>query len=343
MAIGNPRREMLADWDTATFTTAPPEELAAATERDIAALREARPEVLVEAADFGGSEASEFVEQAAVSKFGYVNEAHKLYIGKAFTPEQFADWWSVQTFGSLPYNGVGVHHTAIPDRTTWIGLQHLHNTFAYFKNEHGWPAGKGPHLWLRSARAGKVPGPVIYVGTHPASDGIGISYRNFRYLHIEFIDRFTYYGMSEEDFDLYQYVLGIVCGQRGIPLRHTGGDTSPGRGWDGPQSPMDGYLFHRNAKTDIKDCPGAMVHEVQFGKEMNEASNPYRAKPGGGSKPQPAPGGKSVYYVRLKDSLPKDKAVNALPTADAAKKEEDRLRKNHGIETYVEAPKAPAG
>jgi hypothetical protein len=279
MAIGVPRPEKLADWDVATFTTAPLEELPEAGPEDVEALPAARPEELVEVADFGGE--GEFAEQSQVSKFGYVDESHKLYVGKEFTPEQFADWWSVQSFGSLEYNGVGIHHTAIPDRHTFEGLQHIHNIFDFYNRQYGWPRGKGPQLWLRSKRKGLVPGPKIYVGTHPASDGIGISYRNHRYLHIEFLDRFDYYGMDQDDYALYRYVLRIVCGERGIPLKHCSGT-----GYDGPSRPMDGYLFHRRAKTNIKTCPGSQVHEAEFDRQMNR-----------GGSPAPPPAKKGLQWI----------------------------------------------
>jgi hypothetical protein len=264
MALGVPRAEKLADWNPRAFTTAPPEELPEASPEDVEALRAADPYELVE---YEG-------EERLGGTARYSNEAGKLYVGKEFTPEEFAEWWKAQTFGSLPYNGVGIHHTAIPDRHTFEGLQHIHNIFDFYNRQYGWPRGKGPQLWLRSKRKGLVPGPKIYVGTHPASDGIGISYRNHRYLHIEFLDRFDYYGMDQDDYDLYRYVLRIVCGERGIPLKHCSGT-----GYDGPSRPMDGYLFHRRAKTNIKTCPGSQVHEAEFDRQMNRDDTPTPPAP----------------------------------------------------------------
>lgn len=277
MAIGLPREEMLASWNDETFTTAPPEELRAATDEDLAALFGARPEELVEGADFGE------VASAAKSKFGYVDESHKLYVGREFpSVEHFADWWSVQRFGSLPFNGHGWHHTAIPDRHQWIGLQHLHNTFHYYRTQLGWPAGKGPHIWLRSRRAGKVAGPRIYVGTHPAHDGIGISYRNHRYVHTEFIDRFDSYGYDKDDYDLAAAVIKIIHSYRGIPYKHC-----DGAGFDGPSRPMSGWLFHRRSKTNPKTCPGSKVVEGPFEAEIKKRVSGTQPAPA--PKPSPAP------------------------------------------------------
>lgn len=204
-------------------------------------------------------------EMALQPEARYKNEAGKLYIGKEFSPQEFADWWEGQYLGSRPYNGVGIHHTAIPDRHTFQGLRHINNIFAYYNQQLGWPWGRGPQIWLRSSRSGRVQGPRIYVGTHPAHDGIGISYRNHRWLHIEFIDRFDYYGMSSEDLELYRYVLRIVCGERNIPIRQVR------RAVDGPSRPL-GCSFHRLAGTDRKTCPGSQVHPDPFFAAMNRGS-----------------------------------------------------------------------
>jgi N-acetyl-anhydromuramyl-L-alanine amidase AmpD len=52
----------------------------------------------------------------------------------------------------------------------------------------------------------------------------------------------------------------------------------------------------------------------------------------------PVPDAKG-YYVRLKTSLPAGKAIHELATEEAAKKEQARLKNNHGIETTLD-PKA---
>ena len=50
------------------------------------------------------------------------------------------------------------------------------------------PEGTGPQVWVYSGEHGYSPGtPRIYVGTHPAYDGIGINFHNGRWLHIEHI------------------------------------------------------------------------------------------------------------------------------------------------------------
>lgn len=288
MATGVRKAQTLADWDDATFDTSPPEdvELRVATAEDLETLYAAKPEDVVEDVDFGA-------EPDAVSKFGYVDESAKLYVGREFTSlERFADWWGVQRFGSLPFNGHGWHHTAIPDRSQWIGLQHLHNTFHYFRTQLGWPAGMGPHVWVRSKRAGKVAGPRIYIGTHPAHDGIGISYRNSRYVHTEFIDRFDFYGYDRDDYDIASGVIRIVNGERGIPLKHC-----DGTGFDGPSKPMGGWLFHRRSKTNPKTCPGSKVIEGPFEAEVKKrTASPAPSKPTPPPAPSPSPQ-KTLYRV----------------------------------------------
>lgn len=327
MAIGIPIEELLAGWSDETFTTAPPEEMTGMvipTAEDLEALYAAKPEDLVEQADFG-------VAPDTASKYGYVDESRKLYVGREFASlEHFADWWSVQRFGSLPFNGHGWHHTAIPNRHQWIGLQHLHNTFHYFRTQLDWPVGKGPHIWLRSKRAGKVAGPRIYVGTHPAHDGIGISYRNYRYIHTEFIDRFDSYGYDRDDYDLAAGVIKIVNGERGIPFKHC-----DGTGFDGPSKPMNGWLFHRRSLTNPKTCPGSKVIEGAFATEINKRLS---AKPAPSPKPAPAPA-KTIYRVKTKTTIPAGTQLGAYSekaNADTSMK----VLKEYGIEVLSEAGKA---
>ena len=75
-------------------------------------------------------------------------------------------------------------------------------------------------------------------------------------------------------------------------------------------------------------CPGSII--------MNGFVYPMRAgkNPGGGSAPSPTPP-TGPLYVRTKDALPAGKAIAKGATAEAAKKEQDRLRADHGIETTI--------
>jgi hypothetical protein len=45
---------------------------------------------------------------AAETASGYANEEAKLYIGREFTPEEFAGWWKAQGLGTRPFNAVGI-------------------------------------------------------------------------------------------------------------------------------------------------------------------------------------------------------------------------------------------
>ncbi len=56
----------------------------------------------------------------------------------------------------------------------------------------------------------------------------------------------------------------------------------------------------------------------------------------GGSTPAPPKHPSGVVFVRLKSALPAGKAIHQLPVAEA-KKERERLLKNHGVETTTEA------
>ena len=64
----------------------------------------------------------------------------------------------------------------------------LKGIFDFYRDELEWPEGAGPQVWVYSGEHGYSPGiPRIYVGTHPAYDGIGINFHNGRWLHIEHI------------------------------------------------------------------------------------------------------------------------------------------------------------
>ncbi|MGH3087716.1 MAG: M23 family metallopeptidase [Rubrobacteraceae bacterium] len=193
---------------------------------------------------------------------GHADESHKLYVGKEFTPDELREWWKAQRLGSLPFNAVGIHHTYIPNEQQWRGVTSLDNTFGHYRNKLGWPAGVGPHLWLYDGTGPYESGrKLIYVGTHPAHDGIGMSYRNHRWLHIEAIGYYDHRPMPREMVDLYRFALRTVCGDR-IPIRDAG------RGVDGPGAPL-GLMFHRNG-FDSKTCPGSQVEESWFFAAMNE-------------------------------------------------------------------------
>lgn len=90
---------------------------------------------------------------------------------------------------------------------------------------------------------------------------------------------------------------------------------------------QNGLKGHREVGDSA--CPGDIIQA---------AINSYRSggNPGGiVSNPPPNPPA-STYYVRLKTSLPAGKAIHELPL-EAAKKEQERLRAKHGVETELEA------
>ncbi len=181
----------------------------------------------------------------------HVDESGKTYIGKEFTLPEFREWFAVQNLGAAPYNGVGLHHTHRPTSTQYAGIRTIDGIFNYYRHTLGWPPGKGPHLWLVSPDNPHRPGePLVAVGTHPRHNGIGISYRNERWLHIEALWDGDAAPFSPEMIQLYRDVLRIVCGRRGYPVTINHG---PSR--DNPPT-WQGVLFHRDAKTNIKSCPG---------------------------------------------------------------------------------------
>ncbi len=182
----------------------------------------------------------------------YADESNKLYIGREFTLPQFEDWLTVQNLGTYPFNGIGIHHTYLPNGTGWQGVASLDAIFKYYRDRRGWPEGKGPHIWLYAGNNPDYLGGEIrvYVGTHPRYDGIGISYRNHRWLHIEAIWDADAARFSDRMMYAYQRVFQALCRRRGGAI-----DVGPGPSVDGPGT-WQGGLFHRDARTEIKSCPG---------------------------------------------------------------------------------------
>lgn len=199
----------------------------------------------------------------------YVDESNATYIGREFTPEQFAAWFKAQYLGAAPYNAIGVHHTAVPTASGWYGTRTLGNIFDWYKNERGWPQGVGPHVWLYDgSNPNYKPGQqLIYVATHPRHDGIGISYRNRRYLHIESVGNYDKGRMSLEMEDLYRHTLQTLSDRRGGGVYAT--TTNYGRGVNNPAT-WQGFLFHRDAGTDAKSCPGATTTHDWFDGSMSQ-------------------------------------------------------------------------
>lgn len=192
-----------------------------------------------------------------ISPSPHTDESGAIYVGREFTPEQFAAWFRVQGLGAQPFNAVGIHHTGIPTAATWNGVATLNGVFRWYNtppprgpSDGPWPWGRGPHLWLYDGTGSYRPGEsLVYVGTHPAHDGIGIAGRNYRWLHVEAIGNFDQARMPPAMEDLYRFVLQVICGDR-IPIINC-----VDRQVDGPITPL-GLLFHRDAPGAGKSCPG---------------------------------------------------------------------------------------
>lgn len=200
----------------------------------------------------------------------YHDESDQLYVGREFSSvEEFARWFAVQRLGALPYNAVGYHHTYRPTADTWAGLDSLTAIFNYFHDTNGWrPWGLGPHLWVYDGNGPWRSGtPHIYVGTHPAHDGVGIIDRNARWLHIEHMHDGDATPFPEAMKRVSGELLAAVCSrhphaQREIPLQFIRDSGS-----DNPGQPL-GIMYHRDQNPNWqpgawpKSCPGLHVsHE----------------------------------------------------------------------------------
>ena len=207
----------------------------------------------------------------------YKDESGQLFILKEFTLPAFAQWFAVQGLGTLPYNGIGVHHTWKPTGSQFVGTATVRSIFEFYRDTYDWKYGKGPHLWLYGGdnpryKSGQT---LVVVGTHPAHDGIGITGRNHRWLHIECFGDFDSNRMPKNCVDGYRFLLRLLSERRNQPVK-----VNPGPATSRP-STWQGALFHRDAKTDKKSCPGTTTTHAWFDAAMRAdgPSTPVPVKP----------------------------------------------------------------
>ncbi|MGE3796944.1 MAG: SH3 domain-containing protein [Thermomicrobiales bacterium] len=205
----------------------------------------------------------------------FQDESDRLFIGRELTLDQFRSWYAVQGLGTMPFNAVGYHHTEVPDHRIWAGMPSLRGIFNYYRDELGWEFGVGPHIWVYSGDGPYSQGsPRVYIGTHPAHDGIGIAGRNRRWLHIEHIWNGDRDLFSEAMKNVSGQVLAIVCSptdaaNRQIPLTFISGP-----GTDNPDTPL-GIMYHRDQNPNWpgdggwpKSCPGSKISHDNLDRDL---------------------------------------------------------------------------
>lgn len=214
-------------------------------------------------ADDGGSATAE--EAPA-----HTDESSKLFIGKQFTLPQFAKWFAAQNLGSLPYNGIGIHHTWRPRGREFVGTKTVKSIFDWYARPKpdglGWTRGKGPHFWLYGGdnpdyHPGKI---LVVVGTHPRHDGIHIKYWNHRTVGIECFGDFDAQRMPEGCVKGYRILLQLLSKRRGQPVKINHGPSI-----DGPAA-WQGGLFHRERPRNPKSCPGNTTTHDWFDAAMTD-------------------------------------------------------------------------
>lgn len=222
-----------------------------------------------------------------------VDESGTYFIGREFSLDEFRRWFAVQRLGGRPFNAVGFHHTEIPRPADWAGIPSLNNIFfKWFRDHLGWPEGKGPHLWVYSGEHGYSTGiPRIYVGTHPAHDGIGIDFHNGRYLHIEHIWNGDDVPFSDTMKRVAGEVLGIVCAPHAHADRQIPLEFILDGGVDNPGHPL-GILYHRDENgihgVRPKSCPGNRVTHENLDADLIAFARANGRDPDRQDRPEPA-------------------------------------------------------
>lgn len=194
---------------------------------------------------------------------GYPDESDQLWVGRLFTlirsdgsyDDSYERWLAAQNLGAAPYTLLGRHHTAGPGTLTSLE-RYVKGCFDYYFNERGWrPWGKGPHAWMLEMPDGSV---LLYIATHPRQDGIHISYRNHRSYGLEVCGNHDKTAPSPRLTKGIRIFMWVSSRRVGHDLKII---TPPDRGVDGSPT-WQGELYHRDAKTNLKSCPGwAVTHE----------------------------------------------------------------------------------
>lgn len=81
-------------------------------------------------------------EEPVGGEAAFSDQSGTFYIGRQFTLQGFANWFAVQGLGTLPYNGIGIHHTWRPVGSQYVGPKTVNAIFNYYATRHGWKRGK---------------------------------------------------------------------------------------------------------------------------------------------------------------------------------------------------------
>lgn len=187
----------------------------------------------------------------------YPDEARSLYTPHEFSFEEWAEWFAAQSLGTLPFNAVVCHHTYRPSQDQWIGMQHVHNLRAYYRDTYGWPDGRMPHMFITDGRGSFKPGnPRIFTATHPAHDGIHAVNGNGRTKGIEAVHDGEATPFTDAMMDLYERILGVLA-------RRRGGKVFESRTWLHNPASWNGIRVHRTIPGNTSVCYGTRNMSVE--------------------------------------------------------------------------------
>ena len=170
----------------------------------------------------------------------FSDESGQLFVGRFLLPEEIRPWIMAQSFGAKPAIYAVTHHTYRPTADQWRGRESLDGVFRYYRDNLGWPEGKGPHFWV-ATESGPGSPLGLWIGTHPRHDGIHVAGWNHRSLGMEYVWNGDLAPFTDEMLRVGAITWQAIEEKIGIPIRLTT-DESPG------------HFFHRDYAS--KSCPG---------------------------------------------------------------------------------------
>jgi hypothetical protein len=197
----------------------------------------------------------------------FANESNKLFVHRYLSAKDIAPWVKAQSYGSQPATNIVIHHTWSPTQAQWRGWSTFDGVYNYYRNQLGWPAGVGPHFFVAADG--------VYVGTHPAWDGIHAAGANHRTIGIETVGNFDLAPTYDPTLSHLRTLVQALGEMLHIPMQwnNSKSGTVCGVGLSGHRD-----WAYINAASN-KSCPGSKNTKAYLLQEMQRKVNPVTPDP----------------------------------------------------------------